>query len=155
MTNVYECILNAEDIEVVDNKNLLIVNKEKNILLTGLTLDSIEKCYEIFGNKFRKHKENSRNYPKVLWTYDEIKYLKENYLKEEFDEICLKINKSNYQVNLMLGKLGLITKRGWTEEEVEFLKNNIKNSTVWLAGELKRSVASIKAKKRILKLLGE
>ena len=130
----------------------MIVGKKKNILLTGLSSEFIGECYEVFGNKFRSPKEKKTNYHRILWKNEEIEYLKKNYLKEEINKIASKINKSNYQINVMLGKLKLITAGKWTDEEIEFFEKNIGKSTIWLATQLNRSVASIKAKKRKYRL---
>ena len=151
--NIEKYILEANDLELLSEGRLLIVIDKRKILLKGISKDKIDEYYEIFGKKFRKNRQKKSNYLRVFWSDDEVKYLKENYLKKYINEIALVINKSNYQINLMLGKLKLIVKREWSRAEVEFLKNNIENSTVRLAEELKRSVASIKAKKRVLRLL--
>ena len=151
--NIEKYILEANDLELLSEGRLLIVIDKRKILLKGISKDKIDEYYEMFGKKFRKNRQKKSNYLRVFWSDDEVKYLKENYLKKDINEIALVINKSNYQINLMLGKLKLIVKREWSRAEVEFLKNNIENSTVRLAEELKRSVASIKAKKRVLRLL--
>ncbi|MEG0235844.1 MAG: hypothetical protein RR523_04765 [Cetobacterium sp.] len=151
--NLTRYILEAYDIEILEKNKLLIITKRKKILLNEVSEEFLEKCYEIFSEKYRKTRKQKTNYSKIFWSDDEIKYLKENYLKEEINKIALKINKSNYQINLMLVKLKLIVKREWSESEIKFLQNNIEDSTVKLAEKLNRSIASIKAKKRILKLL--
>lgn len=151
--NIEKYILEANDLELLSEGRLLIVIDKRKILLKGISKDKIDEYYEIFGKKFRKNRQKKSNYLRVFWSDDEVKYLKENYLKKDINEIALVINKSNYQINLMLGKLKLIVKREWSRAEVEFLKNNIENSTIRLAEELNRSVASIKAKKRLLRLL--
>lgn len=151
--NIEKYILEANDLELISEDKLLIVTKEKSILLKGISVELINECYEKFGEKFRKkNKYKKLNYLRICWSNNEIKYLEENYLKKDINEIELVINKSKYQINLMLSKLKLITKREWSKSELEFLKDNIESSTIWLAGELNRSVASIKSKKRVIKL---
>lgn len=151
--NIEKYILEASDLELLSEGRLLITTEKRKILLKGISKEKIDEYYEIFGKKFRKNKVKKSKYLRVFWSDDEIRYLKENYLKKDINEIVLVIKKSNYQINLMLGKLKLIVKREWSIAEVEFLKNNIENSTIRLAEELNRSVASIKAKKRLLRLL--
>lgn len=151
--NIEKYILEASDLELLSEGRLLITTEKRKILLKGISKEKIDEYYEIFGKKFRKNRVKKSKYLRVFWSDDEIRYLKENYLKKDVNEIALVIKKSNYQINLMLGKLKLIVKREWSIEEVEFLKNNIENSTIRLAEELNRSVASIKAKKRLLRLL--
>lgn len=150
--NIDKYILEADDLEIIGTNRLLIVNKKQNILLNGLNQELINQYYEIFSKKFNKNKQREYKHLKVIWLADEIEYLKKSYLKKGLEEICSEINKSKYQINLMLRKLKLIVKREWSESELKFLRDNIDVSTIWLAGELNRSVASIKAKKRVLKL---
>lgn len=152
--DIEKYILEADDLEMIGENRLLVVTKTQNILLSEISQEEIDQCYEIFSEKFNGKKRRESKYLKVIWSDSEIKYLKESYLKKELEEISTEINKSKYQINLMLGKLKLIVKRDWTQSELDFLKENIERSTIWLAGELNRSVASIKSKKRVMKLEG-
>ncbi len=150
--DIEKYILEADDLEIIGEDRLLVITKKQNILLREISQEVIDQCYEIFSKKFNKKRQKESKYLKVIWLDDEIEYLKESYLKKELEEISKKINKSKYQINLMLAKLNLIAKREWTESELQFLKENINTSTISLAGELNRSVASIKSKKRVMKL---
>lgn len=152
-SDVMKYLLEADDIEALGSNRLLIVTKKQNILLNEISEEIIDECYETFGKKFRKNGRKDSKYLKVIWSDNEIEYLKKTYLRKNLDEIASQINKSKYQINLMLVKLKLLVKREWSELELEFLKNNIEESTIWLAGELNRSVASIKSKKKVLKNL--
>lgn len=152
LNKINSYLLEAEDFEVFKNNTVIIVLENKRVLLTGLNLQFINECYEIFGEKFRKNNCRKKNHLRVSWLEEEIEYLKKNYQNLEVDEIGRKIDKSDYQIIFMLGKLQLITKKEWAKSEIEFLQSNIDKSTIWLAGKLRRSVASIKSKKRILKL---
>ncbi|MGL5277756.1 MAG: hypothetical protein ACRC8M_01565 [Cetobacterium sp.] len=150
--NLSEYISEAEDIEILGANRLLIVTKRQNILLNGVSQTLIDECFEVFGKRFRKNKNKKSGYLKVIWLDDEIEYLKESYLKKEIKEIAVIVNKSEYQVHLMLGRLRLIEKKEWSESELEFLKNNIDSNIVWLASELNRGIGSVKSKKRVIKL---
>ena len=152
MRNIYNYISEADDIEILEKNRVLLSSKGKRILLNGISAKVLEECYEIFGQKFRKSKYKKSNHLTVFWTSEEIEYLKENYLIKEISEIKRHLDKSSYQINLMLGKLKLIVRRDWLESEEIFFKKNINKSNIWLAEKLNRSVASIKSKKRIIKI---
>lgn len=143
-------ILEADDIEVLSDNKLLIFNKELRILLNNISSEFLSECYEVFGKKFRQ-KIRSKKYIKVIWLEEEINYLKKNYRKQKLEDLSKKINKSEYQINLMLSKLGLLKKGEWEKDDLAFLKKNLKESSIWLAGRLERSIFSIKAKKRVIK----
>lgn len=138
----------AIDLEVVGDDRLFIILKNKKVLLKNISLKGIEECYEIFSERFSSSKKNK----KVFWTPDEINYLKVNYSLLEINELMKRTNKSLYQINLMLRELDIITKKNWTELELQFLEKNIDKNSSWLANKLSRSVASVKSKKRVLKL---
>lgn len=138
----------ALDIELVGDNSLFIILKNKKILLKNISSKEIEKCYDIFSERFGSKKKNK----KVFWTSEEITYLKDNYKLLEINELEKKLNKSLYQINLMLIELNMITKKKWTEAELQFLENNLQENSSWLANHLNRSVASVKSKKRVLRL---
>lgn len=149
MKKIDDYLLKANDIEKLSNSSILIIIENKSILLKNVTVEFIDKCYERFGEKFKN--SNRKSNKKVIWNEDEIEYLKVNYLnKIKMENIESKINKSSYQVNLMLQKLKLIEKKKWTKSELEFLEINKDKDMIWLANKLKRSYSSVKAKRRII-----
>lgn len=148
--NIKNYLLNANDIEELSNNRLLIILNDKNIILKDVSPELKEKCYDYFSYKFCSKNYESKKYNKIKWSTQEIEYLKSNYNFISLKELSKKLDKSEYQVNLMLTKLNILKKRNWTQEELEFLKNNSTKSSTFLANYLKRSVASIKSKKRIL-----
>lgn len=143
-------LLNARDIEELSNNRLLIISDNKSIILNDITQELKEKYYTYFSHQFCGNDHKTKKYSRVEWTLKEIEYLKSNYNFINLKEISKKLNKSEYQVNLMLNKLNLLEKRNWTQEELEFLKNNKDLSLTTLANKLRRSVASVKSKKRAL-----
>lgn len=143
-------ILKAIDLESIsEDKLLIILRNNKRVLLSGVSDEIKDWCYDIFGKKFRN---NRKNKVKVLWTSEEIEFLKNNYMTMDIDKLNKKLNKSHYQINLMLKKMNILTKKNWDKEEIDFLKKNIDKTSTWLAMNLNRSIASIKAKKRVIKL---
>lgn len=143
-------LLNASDIEELSNNRLLIISGNKSIILNDVTPELKEKYYDCFSNQFCDDDCKPKKYNKVEWTTHEIEYLKSNYNFISLKELSKELDKSEYQINLMLTKLNLLEKRSWTQEELEFLKNNRDKSLTTLANHLKRSVASVKSKKRFL-----
>ena len=145
-------LLNASDIEELSNNRLLIISGNKSIILNDVTPELKEKYYDCFSNQFCVCDEEykPKKYNKIEWTNQEVEYLKSNYNFISLKELSKELNKSEYQINLMLTKLNLLEKRSWTQEELEFLKKNKDKSLTTLANQLKRSVASVKSKKRIL-----
>lgn len=151
-SDIRKYILEADDLEIISTNKLLIVHKKQNIILTEISKELMNQCYEIFSGKFIENKKNRSRGLRIIWLDSEIKYLKESYKNKELEGIAKDIKKSKYQINLMLSKLKLLVKREWTKREIEFLKDNINNSNILLAEKLNRSVASIKSKKRVIKL---
>ncbi|MGL5208415.1 hypothetical protein [Cetobacterium sp.] len=145
-------LLNASDIEEISDNRLLIVSDNKNIILNDVTPELKEKYYDYFSYQFCDDNSKPKKYNKIEWTIEEIEYLKSNYSFISLKKLGKKLDKSEYQINLMLTKLNLLEKRSWTQKELNFLKQNLNKSSISLANQLKRSVASIKSKKRRLKL---
>lgn len=143
-------LLNASDIEELSNNRLLIISGNKSIILNDVTPELKEKYYDCFSHQFCDDERKSKKYNKIEWTNQEIEYLKSNYNFTSLKNLSKELDKSEYQINLMLTKLNLLEKRSWTQEELEFLKKNRDKSLTTLANHLKRSVASVKSKKRIL-----
>lgn len=143
-------LLNAIDLEEISENRLLIVLENKQVILNDVTPELKKEYYHYFSFKFCKN-SNKNSFNKIVWSSDEIKFLKENFNTNNFSELSKKLKKSEYQINSKLSQLNLLKKRKWTVEEIKFLKENICIPTITLANTLKRSVASIKSKKRSLK----
>lgn len=145
-------LLTASDIEELSDNRLLIISGDKSIILNDVTPELKEKYYDCFSHQFCDGNHKSKKYNKIEWTTEEIEYLKSNYNFISLKKLSKELDKSEYQINLMLTKLNLLEKRSWTQEELDFLRQNLTKSTISLANQLKRSVASIKSKKRTLKI---
>lgn len=145
-------LLTASDIEELSDNRLLIISGNKSIILNDVTPELKEKYYDCFSHQFCDDNPKSKKYNKIQWTTEEIEYLKSNYNFISLKKLSKELDKSEYQINLMLTKLNLLEKRSWTQEELDFLKQNLNKSSISLANQLKRSVASIKSKKRTLKI---
>lgn len=144
-------ILNAIDIEELDNDRLLIVSEKKNIILNNVSPELKEKYYDYFSDKFSNKEKKKKSYKKIEWNDFEIEYVKSNIKTLDIKKLSDVLGKSEYQINLLLTKLNIFNKRNWSDNEIEYLKNNINEPSIKLANFLKRSIASIKSKKRILK----
>ncbi|MGL5413960.1 hypothetical protein [Cetobacterium sp.] len=142
-------IFRAKDIELVSENRVLLILDDKKILLTDVSLEMREQIYDRFAQRFFHKRKKSKK--KVEWTSEEIMYLKDNYSKEKIEDISKKLDKSEYQINIMLSELSILKKRNWEEYELEFLEKNLEKQSIWIAGKLNRSISSIKSKKRIIK----
>lgn len=142
-------ILNdAIDVEELDQNRLLIIKSDEKILLKNISEDIKNLCYEKIGeNILGKQKKNIK---KTLWNEKDINFLIQNRTLD-ISELSKKLGKSKFQINYMMGHLNLFNKRSWSKEELNFLKNHIDLPLLWISETLNRSIASVKAKRRILK----
>ena len=142
-------ILNdAIDVEELDQNRLLIIKSDEKILLKNISEDIKNLCYEKIGeNILGKQKKNIK---KTLWNENDINFLIQNRTLD-ISELSKKLGKSKFQINYMMGHLNLFNKRSWSKEELNFLKNHIDLPLLWISETLNRSIASVKAKRRILK----
>lgn len=148
--NQFEHILEEIiDIEEIDDYKILIITKENRILLNNITSSIKDLCYEKLSNRINPYIK-PYNYKKVHWEVEEINFLKSNFNLKTLDELETILNKSKFQINFMMSKLNLFTKRRWHKDEVDFLQKNINQSTIWLATKLHRPLGSIKTQKRKL-----
>ena len=86
------------------------------------------------------------------WTEEEIEYLKHNFYDIDIDLLSLHLKKSQYQISLKAIEMKLVGAREWSSREVEYLEKNVNLPNYKLAKILKRSLSSVKAKKRVLKM---
>lgn len=92
--------------------------------------------------------EKFKDNRKILWTNEEIEFLKKNYKIYSIKELSEILGKSLYQIESKKISLRLYKIKVWEDEEVEFLKKNKEKSLYCLSMKLNRSIAAIKAKKR-------
>ncbi len=152
---VKELLVGLIDVEEINKNQLLLIKKDKKILLKDTNNSLKDLCYEVLGKTLNLYKNSNekKNSIKIFWEEWEINFLKENYKIKNSFEICNTLKKSPYQINYMMSKLNLFSIKKWSDEDLEFLKENLDKSTVWLAQKFNRSVASVKAKKRVLRVL--
>ena len=141
------------DIKFVQN-NIYLFLKNSNIIRlknsTEIIYKKLKKAIEKID--FKESKFQKINKKADEWTTDEIEKLKCNFYKKSLEELSSELNKSQYQISLKVTKLGIVSSKKWNENEIKYLKENLNVSNYELARTLKRSISSIKAKKRILKL---
>lgn len=124
----------------------MIILKNGNIESYSLLKQIEEKCNENF--LIDNNKIKNKIVKKIIWTDEEIKFLKQNYQNYSLKELAKFLNKSMYQIEDRKIKLKLYSIRPWEENEKKFLEENRDKSLYFLAEKLNRSIAAIKARKR-------
>lgn len=140
------------DLRYIQNRVYIFLMNSKIIILKNSNLETFNIFKKIQKQEYFKKPKSSR----VIvsnWTDEEINFLKEHFFIDSLEYISEKVNKSFYQISLKAMDLKLINKREWLDEEIDYLKQNINESNYELAKQLKRSLHSIKSKKRVLKEL--
>lgn len=138
------------DLRYIQNRVYIFLMNSKIIILKNSNLEVFNIFEKIQKQGYFKKPKSSR----VIvsnWTDKEVMFLKEHFFIDSLEYISEKVNKSFYQISLKAMELKLINKREWLDEEIDYLKENINESNYELARYLKRSLYSIKSKKRVLK----
>ncbi|MGL4866047.1 MAG: hypothetical protein ACRC3I_00465 [Cetobacterium sp.] len=144
------------DVNLIQNKLYIELMDSKIIILKNCNLNTynIIKKYQNedffkknFKSNYLKHKKFLRT-----WQHEEINFLKKYYFSKTLEELSMKTKKSFYQISIKVLELKLVEIKKWKCEELDFLKKNIELSNYELAKLLKRSIHSIKSKKRTLKI---
>ncbi|MBP3916593.1 hypothetical protein [Clostridium sp.] len=124
--------------------------------------------------RFETNGNEDKNIPSrkgAPWEEREIEFLKNNYLTLKSKEIAKVLNRTEVAVSKMKDRLGLVKRvdvfregmdvktfsgrKYWTEEEVEFLKNNYLNMSLnKIAETLNRTESSVEKKMLRLNLKG-
>lgn len=145
------------NLKFFDNKTYIFLMNSDVIILNNST----KYVYNIFNELKEEMLQNisksryKKNDRKQLseWTDGQIKHLKENFFIRTLKELEDRLGKSRYQLSLKAIELKIVETRKWSDKEIEFLRNNMDISNYELAKEMKRTLNSIKSKKRsILKL---
>ena len=137
------------DLRYIQNRIYIFLMNSKIVILKNSNLEIFNIFEKIQRQGYFKKSKSSR----VIvtdWTDEEIKFLKDHFFVDSLEYISEKVNKSFYQISLKAMDLKLINKREWLDEEIDYLKENMNESNYELARYLKRSLHSIKSKKRIL-----
>lgn len=127
------------------NSNVIVLNNSTKKIYEMFKKIKKEMSYEIQKCNYKKNKRLI-----LEWTELEKEYLRKNYFKNPLSNLETVLGKSYYQISLKAIELGLVSNREWEDEEKKFLKENFEMSNYELAQILKRTIHSIKAKKRVL-----
>lgn len=142
------------DIKFIQGNIYLFLRNSKIILLKNST----EMIYKNLKETIEKEMIPKKYEQKIIkkkadeWTEEELWHLKHNFYKTELEPLSIKLNKSQYQISLKVIELGMVSSGSWADDEIKYLEENQDVSNYELAKTLKRSISSIKAKKRVLKL---
>lgn len=143
-----------ESVDVCCPQNeIRLLNKKNHILvIKNVTKEFQKKTLEHFYMRYSEKKSKTRS-DLIVWKENEVKYLKRNY-KECFKKLSKILNKSEYQIGYMIGKLKLYEKKKWNDIDDRYLKDNyLRKTDLEIAAELKRSLASIKSRRGKLGLI--
>lgn len=140
------------EISYIQDTLYIFLENSKVIVLKNSTKKTYSIFKEMKNNMYRLEKRRQKKERHIVseWTEQEKEYLRENYFKKSLSDLEITVGKSCYQISLKAIELGLVSNREWEDEEKNFLKENFKLSNYELAQVLKRTIHSIKAKKRIL-----
>lgn len=146
-------ILETRIVEISYIQEILYIFLENSKVI--VLKNSTKKTYNIFeelkNDMYKLERKRKKGRRAVSeWTKEEEIYLKENFYSISLDELKDILNKSCYQIGLKAAEMKLVVKRDWTKQELEYLKNNISLSNYELSKELKRTIFSVKSKKRVL-----
>lgn len=143
-----------ESIDVCCPQNeVRLLSKEKKVfVIKNVTKEFQKKTLEYFYKKYSIEKNKIEN-SIIVWKEKEIDYLKKNY-RESFKKLSKILNKSEYQIGYMIGKLKLYEKKKWNDIDDRYLKDNyLRKTDLEMAAELDRSLASIKSRRGRLGLI--
>lgn len=98
----------------------------------GRSVSSIRtKAYELGLKKIpKKHKNYKRTAKSRIWTDEQIKYLRQNYLTKSYLDLSNVIKKSAKAIAAKARSIDLIKNKSWTTTEINFLKNNYPQKSV-------------------------
>lgn len=141
------------EIQYIQKKIYIVLMNSKIIILNNSdqnTYSLLKKVQEDSYIKKRKRNAELKFKPVNFWTKEEEEYIIKYFFVKNLSELSLKLQKSYYQILLKASELKLIIKKKWESIELKYLKENIEISNYELAKELKRSINSIKSKKRMI-----
>ena len=141
-----------EDVDFVQNNIYLFLKNSKTVILKNGNRNFYEEIKTEIERKYYSKKRKKRVSD---WNELQIEYLKQNFINDDMLSLSYYLEKSVYQITIKALELELLPARKWSFEELEYLKENMEQSNVNLAVNMRRSLSSIKAKKRILKQRGD
>lgn len=137
------------NIEYIQNKVYIFMLNSKIIILKNSNLETYNLLKKFQEENQMKRQKNEK-LTVTYWTEKQKEYLRTNFSRFSFEELSKELNKSIYQISLKAMELELVKKREWTDYEINYLKKNINLSNYEIAEKLKRTLHSVKAKKRII-----
>lgn len=142
------------DISFMQNTIYLSLQNSKMVLLRNSTEELFKELKNNIEKSFllRERIKKTSKRKASDWTEEEIEYLKHNFYGIDIDSLSLHLKKSQYQISLKAIEMKLVGAREWSSREVEYLRKNLDLPNYKLAKILKRSLSSVKAKKRVLKM---
>lgn len=145
----------ALDIESFgDNRLLIVLENNKKVIFKDVDGKTRDFSFEYFGSKFAQGETRRGRGCEEEWTEEEIKYLKENCYSLSLVELSIRLGKKEYKVDRMIKKMELFLRKPWTQDEINYILKNPHMKPLELANKLKRSLASIKSKRRYLRKVG-
>lgn len=140
-------ILNESiDICCPQNEVRLMYKGNKMLIIRNVTKEFQKNTLEYFYKRYNFKKNESKK-SCIEWKENEIVYLKKNY-QEGIKKLSKILNKSEYQISCMIGKLKLNIKKRWNKEDDSYLKENyLLKTDLEMAADLNRSLASIKSRR--------
>lgn len=142
------------NINFMQNIIYLSLQNSKMVLLRNSTEELFKELKKNIEKSFLlREKIKKTNKRKASdWTEEEIEYLKYNFYDIDIDSLSLHLKKSQYQISLKAIEMKLVGAREWSSREIEYLEKNVDLPNYKLAKILKRSLSSVKAKKRVLRM---
>ncbi|MGL5639038.1 MAG: hypothetical protein ACRCW7_06820 [Cetobacterium sp.] len=144
------------DIKLMQNNLYITMFNSKMIVLKNSTIDLYNLLKNFQENNYpikskREYKKDSVS----IWSKEEEENLIKNYYHKSLEELSKDLKKSYYQISMRVIKLKLVNTRPWTIDELELLEDNMEASNHELGKFFRRTVHSIKSKKRAIKRLNQ
>lgn len=137
------------DLRYLQKRVYVFLMNSKVIILKNSNLETFNIFEKIQKQGYFKKSKSSKVIVSI-WTDEEVEFLEKNFFVNSLEYISKNVNKSFYQISLKAMDLKLINRREWLDEEINYLRENLNESNYELARYLKRSLHSIKSKKRII-----
>lgn len=142
-------------VEYVQQKIYIVLMNSKVIVIKNSDLKTYFKFEKIKNTMYEENTKKLKYTTKkqknsTEWDEESENFLRLNYDRYELDQLSVYLKKSVYQISVKAIELKLLRKREWKTEELDFLRENMEISNYELSMSLKRSIHSIKAKKRVL-----
>ena len=100
-------------------------------------VDYVEECAKLF-NDIDEQIKNGK-----AFNEESLAFIKDNYFLNGAKFCADYLNRSIYSIYVQASKMGLLRKEKWTEEDINYLKNNYTNGVSYCAEHLNRSRGSI------------